>query len=42
VSATGNHWWLDGIAAIVLLVVALRIDDYARPRITRSLLPKIN
>lgn len=42
VSATGNHWWLDGIAAIVLLVVALRIDDYARPRITRSLIPKIN
>jgi hypothetical protein len=42
VSATGNHWWLDGIAAIVLLVAALRIDDYARPRITRSLIPKIN
>jgi hypothetical protein len=27
VTATGNHWWLDSIAAIVLLVVALRIDD---------------
>ena len=27
VTATGNHWWLDSIAAIALLVVALRIDD---------------
>ena len=27
VTATGNHWWLDSIAAIVLLAVALRIDD---------------
>jgi hypothetical protein len=33
VTATGNHWWLDGIAAIVLLIFALFIDDYARPRI---------
>ena len=28
VSATGNHWWLDGIAAIVLLGIALRINSY--------------
>jgi hypothetical protein len=27
VSATGNHWWLDSIAAVALLVVALFIDD---------------
>lgn len=27
VTATGNHWWLDSIAAVVLLIVALRIDD---------------
>jgi membrane protein implicated in regulation of membrane protease activity len=26
VSATGNHWWLDGVVAIVLLGVALVID----------------
>ena len=26
VSATGNHWWLDGIVAIVLLVVGIAID----------------
>ena len=30
VSATGNHWWLDGIVAIVLLAVALAIDRGAR------------
>ena len=27
VSATGNHWWMDGIVAIVLLGIALAIDD---------------
>jgi len=30
VSATGNHWWLDGIVAIVLLLIAFAIDDRAR------------
>ncbi len=30
VSATGNHWWLDGIVAILLLGVALRIDTLGR------------
>lgn len=42
VSATGNHWWLDGIVAIVLLLIAIAIDDGARRfatswRIKRSL-----
>ena len=27
VTATGNHWWFDSIAAVALLVVALFIDD---------------
>ena len=27
VTATGNHWWLDSIAAITLLFAALWIDD---------------
>lgn len=41
VSATGNHWWLDGIVAIVLLGIALLIDNGARrllrvKRATRS------
>jgi hypothetical protein len=35
VSATGNHWWLDGIVAIVLLLVAFAMDDGAR-RLTKS------
>jgi hypothetical protein len=30
VSATGNHWWLDGIVAMALLGVALLIDSAAR------------
>ena len=42
VSATGNHWWLDGIVAIVLLLIAIAIDDgvhrFAKSwRIKRSL-----
>ena len=27
VSATGNHWWLDGLVAIALLGIALLIDE---------------
>ena len=30
VSATGNHWWLDGIVAIILLLIAFAIDDGVR------------
>ena len=30
VSATGNHWWLDGVAAIALLGAALLIDRLVR------------
>jgi len=30
VSASGNHWWLDGIVAIALLGVGLRIDTLSR------------
>jgi hypothetical protein len=30
VSATGNHWWLDGIVAMVLLVAAIAIDTRVR------------
>ena len=30
VSATGNHWWLDGIVAIALLGVALLADSAVR------------
>ena len=33
VSATGNHWWLDGVVAIALLGIALFIDErFIRPR----------
>ena len=30
VSATGHHWWLDGIAALVLLWIALQLDTLGR------------
>ncbi len=30
VSATGHHWWLDGIVALVLLWVALGLDTLGR------------
>ena len=30
VSASGNHWWLDGIVAIGLLVVGLWLDTFVR------------
>jgi hypothetical protein len=30
VSATGNHWWMDGIVAIVLLLIAIAIDTGVR------------
>jgi hypothetical protein len=36
VSATGNHWWLDGIAAIALLALALRIDTSARTKLSKT------
>jgi hypothetical protein len=30
VSATGNHWWLDGIVAVLLLGIAIAVDAGAR------------
>ena len=35
VSATGHHWWLDGIVAIALLVLALGIEALGRRAIDR-------
>jgi len=35
VSATGNHWWLDGIVALALLGIALVIDTTVRRVVTR-------
>lgn len=32
VSATGNHWWLDGIVAVAILLVALGVDTLLRSR----------
>lgn len=32
VSATGNHWWLDGIIAVALLWVGLALDTAIRRR----------
>ncbi len=30
VSATGHHWWLDGIVALALLWIALQLDTLGR------------
>jgi hypothetical protein len=35
VSASGNHWWLDGIVAILLLAGALAIDTRVRRAASR-------
>lgn len=35
VAATGHHWWLDGIVAIMLLWAALAVDTYVRARLAR-------
>jgi hypothetical protein len=30
VAATGHHWWMDGIVALVLLAISFRIDTMGR------------
>ena len=35
VSASGNHWWLDGIVAIGLLVVGLWLDTFVLSHLAR-------
>ncbi len=32
VAATGHHWWMDGVVALLLLVVGLRVDAWTRRR----------
>ncbi|MCW2747565.1 MAG: inositol phosphorylceramide synthase [Nocardioidaceae bacterium] len=32
VAATGHHWWLDGIVAVVLLAIGLRLDTWVRTK----------
>ncbi|BAN03210.1 phosphatase PAP2 family protein [Ilumatobacter coccineus] len=39
VSATGHHWWLDGIVALLLLGVGLAIDEGIRRLIRARRLP---
>ncbi|MGK0331040.1 MAG: hypothetical protein ACI89G_001107 [Minisyncoccia bacterium] len=39
VSASGNHWWLDGIVAIGLLVAGLWLDTFVRLRVARRGVP---
>jgi hypothetical protein len=30
VAATGHHWWMDGVVALLLLVAGLRLDAWTR------------
>jgi hypothetical protein len=39
VSASGNHWWLDGIVAIGLLAIGLWLDTFVRSRLARRNAP---
>jgi hypothetical protein len=32
VAATGHHWWLDGVVAVLLLIGGLRLDSAVRSR----------
>lgn len=41
VSASGHHWWLDGIVAIALLVVGLRLDTLVRRRRSRTVVHRL-
>ena len=36
VAATGHHWWLDGIVALGLLWISLRLDTYGRRAVAAS------
>ena len=35
VTVTANHWWLDGIVAVMLLGVAMVVERWSRALITR-------
>jgi hypothetical protein len=35
VAATGNHWWMDGIVAVVFLGIALQLDTTVRRLLAR-------
>jgi hypothetical protein len=41
VSATGHHWWLDGIVALGLLWIALRLDTLGRRVVTSMRTPSV-
>lgn len=41
VSATGHHWWLDGIVALALLWVALQIDTWGRRAVAAVRAPAV-
>ncbi len=34
VSATGHHWWLDGIVALALVALGFLLDRFFRPRLS--------
>lgn len=39
VSATGHHWWLDGVVAVLLLAAGLAADSAVRRAVRRRLAP---
>lgn len=41
VAATGDHWWLDGVVAILLIGGALALDTAVRDRLDRRPVPNV-
>jgi hypothetical protein len=35
VTVTANHWWLDGVVAVMLLVMAIYVERWSRAVVTR-------
>ena len=35
VTVTANHWWLDGIVAVMLFVMAIYVERWSRSFVTR-------
>jgi hypothetical protein len=35
VTVTANHWWLDGVVAVMLFVVAIYVEQWSRTVVTR-------
>jgi hypothetical protein len=35
VTVTANHWWLDGVVAVMLFVMSIYVERWSRTVVTR-------